>query len=145
MWWPWFLGAAVLLTVAGLCARDRLSVLICGLWAGGIILTVLTGLEGPYKIEGQERWLVVAAIWTMVSVVASWRYGAELAALALWCIPMGYFALAVGTGPLELFYGITEVAGVTAAVVGSRGIPGGISSRLRNRRHNRNRGLVVGR
>ena len=129
MAWPWFLGFAFVMLALGLWLRDRLAVWTAGLWAAGIMLTVLTGL---YELPG--RWLVVAGVWTTVAIIALLRYGAEYAAFAFWIIPAGYFMLAVGTGPLWIYHGITEVAGVCAVLIGGRGIPNGIRRSIRGRR-----------
>ena len=136
MLWPWFLAAALAVLGLGLCARDRLSVWMAGLWAVGIILTALTGLV---DILEPWRWLYAVAIWTTLAVIAACRYGAENAALCFWLIPVGYFLLAVGTGPLWIWHGITEIAGVMAVVIGGRGIPNGI----RNRIHGRSRSGIL--
>lgn len=129
MWWPFFLAFGLLVFALSWRAKDSRGEWVAGVWIIGIILMQLPIVE-PF------RWLYAAALWTMAALIVGLMINAAKAGLIMALIPVGYWALFFdASGYVDLgwmtfaAFGITELAGVAAVIVGgSEGLRHGWSS-----------------
>lgn len=118
MWWPFFLAFGLLVFALSWRAKDSRGEWVAGVWIIGIILMQLPIAE-PF------RWLYAAALWTMAALIVGLMINAAKAGLVMALVPVGYAGLffdAAGHAALGWMkfaaFGITEVAGVAAVIIG---------------------------
>ena len=101
------------------------------MWVGGLVFVGVALMQ--VQFPEPQRWMYAAPLWVLIALVAVLHVRAGLAALVLCVIPAGYFMLAMGIGPAWLAFGVTEVGGGLALIIGGWGLPHGILDRWADR------------